>query len=47
VAPSTADAAAQPASQIYFTAVPAAQGLKGLFGYLNAVPAELTEGSVQ
>ena len=35
------------ASQIYFTAIPAAQGAKGLFGYLTAAPTELIEGSVQ
>ncbi|HEX3470956.1 MAG TPA: TIGR03118 family protein [Silvibacterium sp.] len=47
VAPANADPDEEPASQIYFTAVPAAQGAGGLFGYLNAVPSELTEGSVQ
>jgi uncharacterized protein (TIGR03118 family) len=47
VAPANADPDEEPASQIYFTAVPAAQGAGGLFGYLNAVPTELTEGSVQ
>jgi hypothetical protein len=47
VAPATADPDEQPASQIYFTAIPNAQGVTGLFGYLNAVSAELTEGSVQ
>jgi len=35
------------ASQIFFTAIPNAQGAAGLFGYLSALPAELTEGSVQ
>jgi len=47
VAPASADPDEEPASEIYFTAVPAAQGVGGLFGYLNAVPTELTEGSVQ
>jgi uncharacterized protein (TIGR03118 family) len=47
VAPSSADPDDEPASQIYFTAIPQAQGSTGLFGYLTAVPAELTEGSVQ
>jgi uncharacterized protein (TIGR03118 family) len=35
------------ASQIYFTAIPEAQGVTGLFGYLTAVSTELTEDSVQ
>lgn len=47
VAPATADPDDQPASQMYFTAVPKAQGAAGLFGYLNVVPSELVEGSVQ
>jgi uncharacterized protein (TIGR03118 family) len=47
IAPATVDPDEQPASEIYFTAVPAAQGTGGLFGYLNAAPTELTEGSVQ
>jgi uncharacterized protein (TIGR03118 family) len=46
VSPSNADAAAAPAAQIYFTAV-RNQGSGGLFGYLTAVSAELTEGSAQ
>ncbi len=47
VAPATADPDEQPASEIYFTAIPQSKGATGLFGYLNSVPAELTEGSVQ
>ena len=44
VSPSNSDAAAAPAAQLYFTAVP---NHGGLFGYLTAVPAELTEGNAQ
>jgi uncharacterized protein (TIGR03118 family) len=44
VSPNNSDAAAAPAAQVYFTAVPN-QG--GLFGYLTAVSAELTEGNGQ
>jgi uncharacterized protein (TIGR03118 family) len=47
VAPASVDPDEEPASEIYFTAMPAAQGLGGLFGYLNAVSTDLTEGSVQ
>jgi uncharacterized protein (TIGR03118 family) len=47
VAPASVDPDEEPASEIYFTAIPAAQGTRGLFGYLNAVPTELIEGSVQ
>lgn len=47
VAPVSVDPDEEPASEIYFTAVPAAQGIGRLFGYLTAVPTELTEGSVQ
>jgi uncharacterized protein (TIGR03118 family) len=39
------DAAASPAAQLYFTAV--TKGPGGLFGYLTAVPADLTEGNDQ
>jgi len=42
-----ADPDEEPASEIYFTALPAAQGTGGLFGYLNAVPTDLIQGSVQ
>ena len=47
VAPASVDPDEQPASEIYFTAIPAAKGSQGLFGYLNSVPTELIEGSVQ
>jgi uncharacterized protein (TIGR03118 family) len=47
VPPASADPAALPASQMYFTAIPISQGSTGLFGYLTAVPEELIEGSVQ
>ena len=40
------DAAAAPAAQVYFTAGPN-HGSGGLFGYLTAVPMELTEGNSQ
>jgi len=46
VSPSSADPDEAPAAEIYFTAAPN-QGSGGLFGYLTAVPAELTEGDVQ
>jgi uncharacterized protein (TIGR03118 family) len=46
VSPSNSDAAAAPASQVYFTAGPN-HGANGLFGYLTAVSAELTEGNDQ
>jgi hypothetical protein len=46
VSPSNADAAAAPAAQMYFTAGPN-HGTGGLFGYLTAVSAELTEGNAQ
>lgn len=46
VSPSSADPDEAPAAEVYFTAGPH-QGPGGLFGYLNAVPAELTEGDVQ
>ena len=44
VSPNNSDAASAPAAQMYFTAVPN-QG--GLFGYLTAVPTDLTEGNDQ
>ena len=40
------DPAAAPAAEVYFTAGPN-HGSGGLFGYLTAVPAELTEGNTQ
>lgn len=43
---SNSDPKAAPAAQIYFTAGPKA-GQGGLFGYLTASPAELTEGNDQ
>jgi len=46
VSPNNSDAAAAPASQVYFTAGPN-QGSGGLFGYLTSVPQELTEGNAQ
>jgi hypothetical protein len=46
VNPSSADPDEAPAAEIYFTARPQ-QASGGLFGYLNAVHTELTEGSVQ
>jgi uncharacterized protein (TIGR03118 family) len=46
VSPGNADPAAAPAAQIYFTAVQN-NGSSGLFGYLTAVSAELTEGNAQ
>ena len=47
VAPASLDPNAQSASEIYFTAVPASQGISGLFGYLSADPSGLVEGSAQ
>jgi uncharacterized protein (TIGR03118 family) len=46
VSPSSADPAAAPAAEVYFTAGPN-HGAGGLFGYLNAVSTELTEGNAQ
>jgi uncharacterized protein (TIGR03118 family) len=46
VSPSSADPDEAPAAEIYFTAGPN-QASGGLFGYLNAVPTELTEGNAQ
>ena len=46
VSPANADPAAAPAAQVYFTAGPN-KATAGLFGYLTASPAELTEGNVQ
>jgi len=46
VSPSSADPDEAPAAEIYFTAG-TDHGSGGLFGYLNAVPAELTEGNAQ
>ncbi|AXC13049.1 hypothetical protein ACPOL_3770 [Acidisarcina polymorpha] len=46
LSPATVDPDQEPASEIYFTAAPN-HGTGGLFGYLNAVSDELTEGSVQ
>src|SRR6266513_2340306 len=46
VSPANSDAAAAPAAQVYFTAGPN-HGSGGLFGYLAAVPSELTEGNAQ
>jgi uncharacterized protein (TIGR03118 family) len=44
--PANNDAAAAPAAEMYFTAGPN-HGSGGLFGYLTAVAAELTEGNSQ
>jgi uncharacterized protein (TIGR03118 family) len=44
ISPNNSDAAAAPAAQLYFTAGPN-HGSGGLFGYLTAVSAELTEGN--
>jgi len=44
--PTNNDAAAAPAAEMYFTAGPN-HGSGGLFGYLTAVAAELTEGNSQ
>jgi len=46
VSPSSLDPDDAPAAQIYFTAGPNYQ-TAGLFGYLTAVPTELTQGSDQ
>jgi uncharacterized protein (TIGR03118 family) len=46
VSPSSADPDEAPAAEVYFTAG-TDHGSGGLFGYLNAVPAELTEGNAQ
>jgi uncharacterized protein (TIGR03118 family) len=46
VSPANSDAAAAPAAEVYFTAGPN-HGSGGLFGYLTAVPADLTEGNDQ
>jgi uncharacterized protein (TIGR03118 family) len=46
VSPTNNDAAAAPAAEVYFTAGPN-HGSGGLFGYLTAVSAELTEGNAQ
>ena len=46
VSPNHNDAAAAPASEVYFTAGPN-HGSGGLLGYLTAVSAELTEGNDQ
>jgi uncharacterized protein (TIGR03118 family) len=46
VRPNNSDTAATPAAQIYFTAGPN-HGSGGLFGYLTAVPTDLTEGNSQ
>jgi uncharacterized protein (TIGR03118 family) len=46
VSPNNNDAAAAPATEVYFTAGPN-HGTGGLLGYLTAVSAELTEGNDQ
>jgi uncharacterized protein (TIGR03118 family) len=46
VSPANVDADDSPAAQVYFTAGPAVK-TQGLFGYLTAVPNELTQGSGQ
>jgi uncharacterized protein (TIGR03118 family) len=46
VSPSSTDPDEAPAAEIYFTAGPK-QASGGLFGYLTAVPTELTEGNAQ
>ncbi len=46
VSPSSADPDAAPAAEVYFTAGPN-KGEGGLFGYLSAVSADLTEGNDQ
>jgi uncharacterized protein (TIGR03118 family) len=46
VSPSSADPDEAPAAEVYFTAGPN-KGTGGLFGYLNAVSSELTEGNAQ
>jgi uncharacterized protein (TIGR03118 family) len=46
ISPSSADPDEAPAAEVYFTAG-TDHGSGGLFGYLNAVPADLTEGNAQ
>jgi uncharacterized protein (TIGR03118 family) len=46
VSPANSDPAAGPGAQLYFTAGPN-HGTQGLFGYLTAVPAELTQRNSQ
>lgn len=46
ISPDNRNAAAEPAGQVFFTAGPNHQ-TEGLFGFLTAVPAELTEGNDQ
>jgi hypothetical protein len=46
VSPANNDAAAAPATEVFFTAGPN-HGSGGLFGYLTAVSTELTEGNSQ
>ena len=46
VSPSNLDADAAPGAQVYFTAGPNEE-TAGLFGYLTAIPKELTQGSDQ
>jgi uncharacterized protein (TIGR03118 family) len=46
LSPNNYDAAATPASEVYFTAGPN-HGSGGLFGYLTAVSTDLTEGNAQ
>lgn len=46
VSPSSADPDEAPAAEVYFTAGPN-RGQSGLFGYLNAVSTDLTEGNDQ
>jgi uncharacterized protein (TIGR03118 family) len=46
VSPNNNDAAAAPATEVYFTAGPN-HGSGGLLGYLTPVPTELTEGNAQ
>jgi uncharacterized protein (TIGR03118 family) len=43
VDPANYDPAKSPSAELYFTAIPPDHG--GLFGYLTAIPAELTEGN--
>jgi hypothetical protein len=46
VSPSSLDPDDAPLAQVYFTAGPNEE-TAGLFGYLTAVPSELTQGSNQ
>jgi hypothetical protein len=46
VSPSSAHPDEAPAAEVYFTAV-RNKGTGGLFGYLNAVSTDLTEGNAQ